>query len=559
MPLQACSTVSILSDYPVKMTAIQPDVQSELAGDGVKLTTLQTRLPWIKPVVLFSCFAALCAAMIFHALTQYINQDEEQFITAAYLAQHMRLYTDFLYLQLPIYPLVLSKLFMLLGGVSPFLVARLLSAALAIGSVVVFFNLAARLSDNGPVAFILTSLFASAPLMLRAYGLTRNDIMPIFFGLCGIWFLLRDVTAEGKQHGRLLPIFLSGLCMALAVGAKATAAFIPLAAIPYLFLRAKRQLLPFVVGGAVGSLPIVYYGATAFDKFLYSIVTFHLTERQEFYSDIGQAERLAWPYRAESVILTWVGEPTLVVASLFIAFVAFVVWYRSFPSQATAKHLTPDNIFFLLLVVAATPFVFLPNPFGWPYLQPAVPYVLLSCAALYPLARKILDAREMLTCLAIAVIVLALQLGRFAIEAEKQMERPWTVTEVHHLATLIAHHVNGGAVATLYPALVLDAGSPIYPEFATSPYFFRAGDHLAPERVVELNAISPRTVPLVLGAKPPAAIFAGNTADDMSLLNWARQNCYAEVDLAGSREGEPYHEDWKPRLFMRPHQQSCKQ
>jgi hypothetical protein len=557
--VQACSTVGILSDYPVKMTAVQSDVQSELASNGVKLTTLHTRLPWIKPVVLFSCFAALCAAAIFHALTQNINQDEEQYITAAYLAQHMRLYADFLYLQLPIYPLVLSKLFMLFANVSPFLVARLLAAALAIGSVVVFFNLAARLSASLPFAFILTSLFASAPLMLRAYGLTRNDIMPIFFGLCGVWLLLRGLSAEDKQRGRVFALFLAGVCMALAVGAKATAAFIPLSALLYIFVRAKRQLLPFVIGGAAGSLPIVYYAATAFDKFLYCNVLFRLIEVQEFYSDIGQAERLTWPYRTKGVILTWVGEPTLVVASLFIAFVAFVVSYRGFPSQTTAKHLTPDKIFFLLLVPAAIPFVFLPNPFGWPYLQPAVPYVLLSCAALYPLARKVLDPREMLTCLAIAVIVLALQLGRFAIEAEKQTERPWTVTEVHDLARLIAHHVNGGAVATLYPALVLDAGSPIYPEFATSPYFFRAGDHLAPERVLELNAISPKTVPLVLAAKPPAAVFAGNTADDVSLLNWARQNCYAEVDLAGSREAEPYHEGWKPRLFMRPHQQSCKQ
>src|SRR5207248_319000 len=124
------------------------------------------------------------------------NQDEEQYITAAYLAQHMRLYADFLYFQLPIYPLVLSKLFMLFANISPFLVARLLSAALAIGSVVVFFNLAVRLSENRPIAFILTSLFASAPLMLRAYGLTRNDIMPIFFGLSGVWLLLRGLSAE---------------------------------------------------------------------------------------------------------------------------------------------------------------------------------------------------------------------------------------------------------------------------------------------------------------------------------------------------------------------------
>ena len=154
------------------------------------------------------CLAALCAAMVFNSLTQYLDRDEEQYITAAYLAQHMRLYADFLYLQPPIYPLVLSKLLMLFSSVSPFLVARLLSAVLAIGTVVVFFRLAARLAESVQFAFILASLFASAPLMLRAYGLTRNDIMPIFFGLCGVWFVLCGLSVECKQSGRFLALFL---------------------------------------------------------------------------------------------------------------------------------------------------------------------------------------------------------------------------------------------------------------------------------------------------------------------------------------------------------------
>ena len=220
-------------------------------------------------VIALSCFAALCVAMVFNCLTQYLNQDEEQYVTAAYLAQHMRLYTDFLYLQPPIYPLVLSKLLMLFSGMGPFLVARLLCAALAIGTVVVFFNLAARLAESVRFAFILASLFASAPLMLKGYGLARNDIMPIFFGLCGVWFVLCGFSVERKQFGRLLAFFLAGLCMALAVATKVTAAFIPLSAMLYIFIRAKPQLVPLVFGGAVGSLPIVYYAATAFDKFLY--------------------------------------------------------------------------------------------------------------------------------------------------------------------------------------------------------------------------------------------------------------------------------------------------
>ena len=337
---------------------------------------------------MFGCLAALCVAMVFHSLTQYITNDEEIFVTAAYLAQHMRLYADFLYLQSPIYPLVLSKLLMLFSSVSPFLIARLLSAALAIGSVVVFFGLAARLSKSKRLAAIFTSLFASAPFMLQAYGSARNDIMPIFFGLCGVWFALRGLDAERKQSSSYLALFFAGFCMALAVGAKVTAAFIPLSAMLYIFLRAKLRLLPLILGGAVGSLPIVYYATTAFDKFLYCIATFHLTAPKEFYTDIGAAEILTWPYRVKFMVRTWAVEPALVVAALFFAFVAFTAWRRGPLLHIIGKHLLADRIFIILLMVAAIPFVVLPNPAAKQYLQPAVPYVLLSCAALFPLGAK---------------------------------------------------------------------------------------------------------------------------------------------------------------------------
>src|SRR5207248_2109273 len=105
-----------------------------------------------KWLLMFAGFVALCLAMIFHALTQRIDQDEEQYVAAAYLTQHLRLYTDFIYLQPPVYPLVLSKLLSLFSGVSPFFLARLLSAALAIVSVALFFCIAARLAENKSLA-----------------------------------------------------------------------------------------------------------------------------------------------------------------------------------------------------------------------------------------------------------------------------------------------------------------------------------------------------------------------------------------------------------------------
>jgi hypothetical protein len=511
-----------------------------------------------KPLSMLTCLAALCLAMVFHALTQPLNQDEEMFVTAAYLAQHMRLYADFLYVQTPIYPLVLSKLLILFSSASPFLIARFLSAALSIGSVVVFFDLAARLSKSERLAAILASLFASAPLMLLAYGSARNDIMPIFFGLCGVWFVLRGLDAEPKQSGNYLALFLAGFCMALAVGAKVSAAFIPLSAMLYIFFRAKLKLLPLILGGAVGSLPFVYYAATAFDKFIYCIATFSLTVTPVFYTDIGMPEILTWTYRVRTLVLISASEPALVVAALFIAFVAFIAWRRGPLLQIIGKHLPADGIFIILLMFASIPFVFLPNPTGKFYLLPAVPYVLLSCAALFPLAQRIVERRQVLLFVAMAVAVLALQAGRFVVVAAHHMNPlQGPVAGVHDLSVFIARHVKEGAVATLYPLLVLDAGSPIYPQFSTGSFFFRSGNHLAPERVLELNGISPITLPLVLSAKPPAAVFIGNTGTDRPLLSWALRNCYIELDV--SRWDGFYDSWWKPRLFVRPDEpESCR-
>ena len=512
-----------------------------------------------KPLFTFACFAALCVVMVFHSLTEWFHTDEEVYVTPAYLAQHMRLYADFLYLQTPIYPLVLSKLLMLFSSVSPFLIARFLSAALAIGSVIVFFGLAARLSKSKPVAAILASLFASAPLMLLAYGSARNDIMPIFFGMCGVWFALRGLDAERQQSATYLALFLAGFCMALAVGAKMTAAFIPLSAMLYIFLRAKRGLLPLVLGGAAGSLPIVYYATTAFDKFLFGNATFHLTIYKEFYTDIGMATFVTWPYRVRIMFLTWAAEPALVVAALFIAVVAFTVWRRGPLLNIIRNHLLAERMFIILLMVAAIPFVLLPSSPGKQYLQAAFPYVLLSCAALYPLAQRIVERRRMLFFVNIALATLALQAGRLVVEAVQNLNPSlWTVSEVHDLSALIARHAKKGAVATLYPILALDAGSSIYPEFSLGVFFFRSGDHLPPERVRELNAVSPKTLPLLLSKEPPNAVFIGTSVYDGPLLNWAQRNCYIEIDLTLWR-GRPYHDDtWKPRLFVRPDEpKSC--
>jgi hypothetical protein len=485
-------------------------------------------------------------------LVQRIDQDEEQYIAGAYLAQHLRLYDDFLYLQPPVHPLVLSRLFLLFSGFSPFLLARLLSAVLGIGSVAIFFCLAARLAENRAIALMLAGAFMTAPLMLLGYGWARNDVTAIFFGLCGVWSIFRGQDAQENRPGGFVSFFLGGFFLALAVGTKLTAMFLPLTAVFYLALRNRAALWPLVAGGAVGSAPLLYYAASGFDKFFYCLVTFHMTGPAQFYTGIGQSNVLSLSHRLGTVAGYWAAEPALVATTLFIGFLAFAAWRRDRMADL-AKYLAADRIFVILLMIAVIPFVLLPSPAGKPYLQPAVPYVLLSCAALYPFACRILERRQRQFFTIAAVSVLVLQAGRFILQDAWDSRRPlWTADEVHHLSRLIAGHVKEGLVASLYPALVIDAGTSVDQAFATGVFFFRSGNYLLPERVIELKGMSPDVLPRTLGRARPAAIFTGDTAVDEALLNWAKRNCYTEVSLA-QWQGGPYPEKfWKPRLFVRP-------
>jgi 4-amino-4-deoxy-L-arabinose transferase-like glycosyltransferase len=519
---------------------------------GSAAASLTRRRDRLHRTVTLACFGALGLVLILHAQVQHIDQDEEQYVAGAYLAQSLHLYADFLYFQPPVHPLVMSRLFSFFFGLGPFLLARLMSAALGIGSVAIFYCLAARLTEKKSIALMLAGAFATAPLMLLGYGWARNDVMAIFFGLCGVWSVFRGFDTQKNRFGNFLYFFLGGFCMALAVGTKLTAVFIPLTALFYVAWRSRAAVWPLVTGGAAGSAPLVYYSTSGFDKFFYCIVTLHLIGPPQYYSDVGQSKILTLPYRLGSMAMYWADEPALVAATLFIGFLAFAAWRRHCMADLE-KYLVGHRIFVILLMVAAIPFVLLPNPAGKPYLQPVVPYVLLTCAALYPLAGQIFERRQLRFFAVLAGSFLALQTVRFVLQDVLDSRRPlWTPAEVHDLSKLIAGHVKLGVVASLYPALVLDAGTAVNPVFASGVYFFRWGNHLPPERVLELKGMSPDALPLALDRAHPAAIFIGDTAVDQPLLNWAKRNCYNEVSLTQWRGGPYIEKFWKPRLFLRP-------
>jgi hypothetical protein len=261
-----------------------------------------------------------------------------------------------------------------------------------------------------------------------------------------------------------------------------------------------------------------------------------------------------------------VHQPALIGGLLFLLLVLALGPYPGRYGTVGAELRARDGLLPLLLAATAIPFVVMPRPFGLPYLVPLVPYLLLGCAATYPLALQFLSRNQLGLVAVAAGAIVAVEVGRLATEVPRALDPArWTVTQVNEVATLVTGAVaqrGGGPVATLYPLLVLDAGGTIYRQFATGIYFFRSSAGMADERVLQLHGASPGTLATIFASVPPAAVLIGDTGVEKPLQDWAGGNCYKEAaDALSTWRGGPYNirpeDTWRPRLLVRSSTDAC--
>jgi hypothetical protein len=109
-----------------------------------------------------AAFAVLMAA---NTMAVPSNQDEQQYVTGAYFARELSLYADFLHLQGPNYPLVLSAVYGLLGSDQFFyLTARVVNFAFAFGAAALVYIIALREARSVTLALSALLLFAGSQI-----------------------------------------------------------------------------------------------------------------------------------------------------------------------------------------------------------------------------------------------------------------------------------------------------------------------------------------------------------------------------------------------------------
>lgn len=510
----------------------------------------------------FAAWQASIALMLFAAaMTGGITYDEDQYIAAGAMARDARLYADFVHLQPPFYPLLLSVLFGITDG-HYLLAGRLLTWLLSVASFGLLFGLLARLGAGRLLAALLVTACAASPFLSGPVSNTRNDILPLCLLLWGVALYLRADDRAAPFRASLL---LAGLCIGLAATTKLSYIFGPVAVVLHALLRREgpagatpgARLLPLLAGLGVAASPGFYHLALAPEGFVYGLVEYHLAAPIAWYEGEGTPALLhaagRGAFLAELLLLG--GNGTLTV--LVLVFAAIRQMQRRtarLPADAGAR--SADGLI-LGLLGGALLCGFLPRP-SWPmYYAPVAPLLACWVASQHGRIRATGSHRLLPSMLCLALVPTASAFGpQIAAVAKLPAVGEWPGVAVHRNALAIRDAIRaaGGAgdVATLFPIHVMDANR-VWTEFASGPFFFRTANLLPPDRIARLRGTGPQDLDRLFAAEPPAAIFGGVYADrwrapmDAALLAYAERHGYALVrqDIAaGGATGG--------RLYLRP-------
>ncbi len=304
-------------------------------------------------------------SFLFMVAMNTYNHDEEQYVFAALLATHLSLYKDFVYLQTPYYPLLLSQVFKLSHGYY-YLLSHIVTWTLSVAAAALVFVISRRLSRDVMIAFLLTVLFIMSPIMLFSFSTARNDIMPCFFMLLSLWFTYKALTRNPPQ---VLCLSLSGLFAVAAMGTKVTYLFVPVAIFIYLLFMCKQApwskhlktvVLPFLLGGLVGGIPLFYYALTSWDAFFFDNYLYHMTASVSYHLQIGDGHKLRSSVVLHQMIRYLLHDfPFMVTlsASALIVLGSFKVL-----RQLGGEFLKNHGVLFIILLAVSIPFCLLPRP-----------------------------------------------------------------------------------------------------------------------------------------------------------------------------------------------------
>ena len=494
-------------------------------------------------IVLFAFVGAFAKIMT------SLNHNEHMYHAASvFVSQNKVLYKDFAYVQMPYLPLLYGNLYKLLGVDSYYLlIGKLFSFLFLSISAAILFLIARRVLNDIVPALGIVALFLLNTTILNPATEISNYIMPLAFSLAG-FYLFSGVTNQTKPF---VPA-LAGFFVALAIGTKLTYAttVIPFVVVSLLYPLMNGQsvitlrrsivyiLLPFVVGAAIGFIPLLSY-MSDFEAFMFNNLGYHNTNTQwrEMTGYTRPMSMYAKIFYAHSVLL----QPDNLILLLGIV-LGLGLSFDSFRAAKTAIKQMPVGAFLaILLFFIAIPTALAPTPSFFQYY--AIPVSFLFLVLVYVWASRSADTstlnRRWLLILVLAALVYN---GPSLLNSAYRLTQrdAWAGLRVHDVSmnvrkAIIDNGVDANRkIATLSPLYAIEANLPIYPQFSTGPFLYRISDLLTPKQRNHFVGTSQKSVKELLNAEPPAAILVGLEGNlDEPLIEYGKSNNYKEVAVPG--------------------------
>ncbi|MFC0341762.1 hypothetical protein [Paracoccus niistensis] len=391
----------------------------------------------------------------------------------------------------------------------------------------------------------VTGLFAAAiplaseTLLSQAGMAATNNLLPLPFILLGL-----ALFAMAHLSGRspFVLYFAAGLSLSVAAGMKASAiAFVPAVVAACFMLprgvplarRARLTALPVALGGLVGALPLIWLALTE-PTFFDHILRYHSGPHVAYWQANAASEpglAMGLPGKVQLAQGVWLAGGAIL--GLFVAATAWAMWPRSCGRDDDAARAVQAAAVVGAAMGTAAALAFVPTPaFPQYFVQPLAGLPVLAALAIRALPPA--PRTFLLRALPAAVVLMgAVALPRLA-TGLVDLRHPDRLTpaRLSHGAEALARlaapdGLAAGPVATLSPLYPLQAGLPIYPEFATGPFAWRVAGHIDPALRASYVMAGPEDLARLFGTRPPVAILTGfDPALEAPLEDYARAHGY---------------------------------
>jgi hypothetical protein len=485
---------------------------------------------------------AALAALIFiflfaRSMNRDLDPDEHQFVAPpALLVQEGLLpYVDYPYFHMP----TLVYLYAALTGWATYklLAARAVSAACGTGTVLLLFLAGWRLFQGAPPRrrWLLTGgmalVFACSRVFTYTSGWAWNHDTAVLCTLAAFFLQLR-----GLGGARTAYFAAAGLLLGLAVGIRLSFAlsFVPFALSVCLgrsTLTRRQRLagLGLMAGGtAAALLPALVPLVTTPDRFFFGNLGYpRLSTR--FYTE-NEPRTLTLLSKIACQLQQFLTDPGN--AFLLLAFLDAVLG-RSWRLGAWRSEYRNHLLLAVGLLAALWVGVMGPTPLQIQYSYMLVPFMALF--VLYTWALEQSDPRRfgrLVRAVGICVLVVAgtgLPRWYWGVVYLPGPSR-WTTVALHERGRWVKETAPAGArVLTIEPALPLEAGLRVYPEYAVGRFVLLVGPLQPPAERKRYGMVSTDEVPTMLAARPPDAVLCSTQNIPPVFRRYAEGNGYRRV------------------------------